>query len=282
MYPFALRAAALCASTLLSAAVAADVASALKPPAPAPVKPVTETLWGRRVTDDYRYMETLDPATMNWMKAQGAYARAQLDECFQRCWRRFEAASPSHALVIAWIVEDGLSHEQIGELLEQAEAVSDGPTRVAYLEEAVRLADLHADEQLGRLLGFLADTGYSAAPVIDESGRPIGVVSRTDVVVYDRARIASATDVPPWYDHADLDEWANPASRAPSGPGAVVRAADLMTPAVFSVGPETPAERVAAQMAALNVHRLFVVDDDGVLVGVISALDLLRYFSGTA
>jgi CBS domain-containing protein len=132
------------------------------------------------------------------------------------------------------------------------------------------------------VIGFLADTGYSAAPVIDESGRPIGVVSRTDVVVYDRARIASAGDVPGYYDRADLAEWTNPATRAPSGPGAVVRAADLMTPAVFSVGPETPAERVAAQMAALNVHRLFVVDDDGVLIGVISALDLLRYFSGTA
>jgi RNA polymerase sigma factor (sigma-70 family) len=44
-------------------------------------------------------------------------ARAQLDECFQRCWRRFESASPAHALVIAWIVEEGLSHEEIGELL---------------------------------------------------------------------------------------------------------------------------------------------------------------------
>ena len=44
-------------------------------------------------------------------------ARAQLDECFKRCWRRFEVASPSHALVIAWIVEDGLTHKEIGELL---------------------------------------------------------------------------------------------------------------------------------------------------------------------
>ena len=34
-----------------------------KPPA-APVKPVIESLWGRKVTDDYRYMEALDPATI--------------------------------------------------------------------------------------------------------------------------------------------------------------------------------------------------------------------------
>jgi prolyl oligopeptidase len=68
---------------LSSAAVrAADIPAAAAgrqlPPA-APVKPVTETLWGQKVTDDYRYMEALDPATIDWMKAQGAYTRSVLD-----------------------------------------------------------------------------------------------------------------------------------------------------------------------------------------------------------
>ncbi|HEX4153818.1 MAG TPA: prolyl oligopeptidase family serine peptidase [Steroidobacteraceae bacterium] len=49
-----------------------------KPPV-APVKPVTQTLWGRKVTDDYRYMEALGPPTIDWMKAQGAYTREVLD-----------------------------------------------------------------------------------------------------------------------------------------------------------------------------------------------------------
>ena len=61
---------------------AADIPAAAAgrqlPPA-APVKPVTETLWGQKVTDDYRYMEALDPATIGWMKAQGAYTRSVLD-----------------------------------------------------------------------------------------------------------------------------------------------------------------------------------------------------------
>jgi len=49
-----------------------------KPPA-APVKPVTETIFGTRVTDNYRYMEALDQSTIDWMKAQGAYTRSILD-----------------------------------------------------------------------------------------------------------------------------------------------------------------------------------------------------------
>jgi len=48
-------------------------------PAAAKVVPVTETLWGRKVTDNYRYMEALDPATIEWMKRQGDYTRSVLD-----------------------------------------------------------------------------------------------------------------------------------------------------------------------------------------------------------
>ncbi|HTQ14797.1 MAG TPA: prolyl oligopeptidase family serine peptidase [Rhizomicrobium sp.] len=76
----------LLAAALLSGTVAwaasgdplAPKGEIAKPPA-APVKPVTETLWGQKVTDNYRYMEALDPSTIDWMKAQGAYTRSILD-----------------------------------------------------------------------------------------------------------------------------------------------------------------------------------------------------------
>jgi RNA polymerase sigma-70 factor (ECF subfamily) len=68
-------------------------------------------------------------------------ARAQLDDCFKRCWRRFEAASPSHALVMAWIVEDGLTHEQIGELLGR----TPGATR-EFISQCRKRARLHLAE----------------------------------------------------------------------------------------------------------------------------------------
>lgn len=68
-------------------------------------------------------------------------ARAQLDECFQRCWRRFESASPSHALVMTWIVEDGLSHEEIGELLGR----TPGATR-EFISQCRKRARAHLAE----------------------------------------------------------------------------------------------------------------------------------------
>lgn len=65
-----------CASLALATA---SMAGTLTPPAAAPIKPVTETLWGQKVTDNYRYMESMGPETASWIKAQGAYTRSLLD-----------------------------------------------------------------------------------------------------------------------------------------------------------------------------------------------------------
>src|ERR1700723_235523 len=67
---------ALLSTTMVWAAVPTSTEGK---PALAPVRPVTETLWGKKVTDNYRYMETLDPATLDWMKAEGHYTRSVLD-----------------------------------------------------------------------------------------------------------------------------------------------------------------------------------------------------------
>ena len=66
---------ALASTAVVSLAYAA---APVKPPA-AKVEPVTDTLFGRKVVDNYRYMETLGPDTIAWMKAQGAYTRSVLD-----------------------------------------------------------------------------------------------------------------------------------------------------------------------------------------------------------
>ncbi|HEX3951881.1 MAG TPA: prolyl oligopeptidase family serine peptidase [Steroidobacteraceae bacterium] len=68
---------ALIASVLLLGS-SVSFAAEKKPPA-APLRPVEETLFGRKITDNYRYMEALDPATIAWMKSQGGYTRSLLD-----------------------------------------------------------------------------------------------------------------------------------------------------------------------------------------------------------
>ena len=67
--------------------------------------------------------------------------RMQVEECFRRCWQRFEAAAPTHAAVIAWIAEDGLSNEDIATLLDR----TPGATR-EFISQCRKRARQHLAE----------------------------------------------------------------------------------------------------------------------------------------
>lgn len=70
-------AALCCALSLAGPAQAADAPPA---PPPAPSVPVTEVMHGVTVADPYRNLEnTADPATRQWLRAQGEHAAAVLD-----------------------------------------------------------------------------------------------------------------------------------------------------------------------------------------------------------
>jgi CBS domain-containing protein len=132
---------------------------------------------------------------------------------------------------------------------------------------------LEQDATIPEAVALLTDRGFSAAPVIDEAGRPVGVLSRTDILIHERETSHKA-------DFGPEDETAPRQPRRHEGFSIEVvdptRVSDLMTPAVFTVSTHTPAAGVVEQMLALGVHQMFVVDDDQLLVGVITALDILR------
>jgi predicted transcriptional regulator len=93
---------------------------------------------------------------------------------------------------------------------------------------------------------FLADVGVAAVLVTDEGGRAIGVLSRSDV----------------------LKAVGTGADGAPVG--------EVMSPAVIAVGPDADALQAFTIMARCAIGRVFVADEDGMPVGVVSATDLLR------
>jgi CBS-domain-containing membrane protein len=147
------------------------------------------------------------------------------------------------------------------------------PCRPALALYAATAADLmtpdpvSVSERAGvrEALALLTERGFSAAPVIDLAGHPVGVLSRTDLLVHQGETVWHAPEREP-LPHGMSVEVVDPA-----------RVRDVMTPVVFSVPPEMPAGMVVRRLLALKVHRLFVVDEDGVLVGVISAADVLRH-----
>jgi CBS domain-containing protein len=122
---------------------------------------------------------------------------------------------------------------------------------------------------------FLLEKAVSGAPVIDVAGRPVGVVTQTDLLVHEREKGKYPS---PYHDAIDPGAAATKHLREQLQTARMDRTLvrDVMTPIVFTVRLDTPVGKVIEDLIGLKVHRVFVVDETGILVGVVSALDILR------
>jgi CBS domain-containing protein len=131
---------------------------------------------------------------------------------------------------------------------------------------------------LREALTMLIDRAFSGAPVVNEAGRLVGVISQSDILIHDRNAGVSSKRVPEFYLDSDLTATGGEptqSAQVESVDRTAVR--DVMTPVVFSVRPEATARAVIEEMLRLRVHRLFVIDRGDVLVGVIAMSDILRH-----
>jgi CBS domain-containing protein len=129
---------------------------------------------------------------------------------------------------------------------------------------------------LSELCRVLSRACISAAPVVDQRGRLLGVVSRNDVL-----RALSVGRGAPGLPSSSLhflglaDTMSGLAED--SEEEAFGQVVDLMTSAVETVAPQTSLRDAARLMSGKRVHRLIVVDADRV-VGTVTSLDLLEHF----
>jgi CBS-domain-containing membrane protein len=141
--------------------------------------------------------------------------------------------------------------------------------------EALRAADLMSSDPISvrhdaavyDAVVLMTERRINAAPVINNAGRPIGVLSMSDVLIHERelADFRSSRER-----RGAAEGSREPDVRDRSSVG------DLMTPTVITVGLDTPAPVVVEKMIAMKVHQLFVADSMGTLAGVITPLDVLR------
>lgn len=128
-------------------------------------------------------------------------------------------------------------------------------------------------------VAMLIEKRISAVPVLDENGQPVGVVSLSDIVAHDCQKYAYLQPGQKYYQNNHfilrLDETRPRVFSVEQTETVLVQ--DIMTPVVYSVARSTPANTVVDALMALNVHRLFVTDEEGDIVGVISTIDILRH-----
>lgn len=127
------------------------------------------------------------------------------------------------------------------------------------------------------LTSLLLERGISGAPVVDAAGRPVGVVTKTDLL-----RMAR--------DQGETHETERPLIRAGGyevelGPGFHVEriartvVGEIMMPVTFTLQETAPVSRAAALMVVEGVHRIPVVSEAGKVVGILSTLDVLRWLA---
>jgi CBS domain-containing protein len=169
------------------------------------------------------------------------------------CPRRDRAATVEECLGCPACA--GIAEDQDGRhVVCQVEDASETPRRRARRPTdgdrtpltAVMSSDIvcvSADLPVESLVTLLIDRGFSGVPVVSSVGKPIGVVSKSDLLA--------------------------------SGHGGLVR--DIMMPIAFTLPESASLSHAAALMAYENIHRVPVVGADGSVVGIVSAMDIVRW-----
>jgi CBS domain-containing protein len=144
------------------------------------------------------------------------------------------------------------------------------------MTEAVVTA--HPSWTVERLADFFMEYDISGAPVTDDEGTLVGVVSMSDITQHSSLPGESLPRPQPHkryhlgvdseYSEEDLQSF-----REQEWGGATVD--DIMTPMVFDVSEDAPLQTIADTMLKGRIHRVLVTRKKH-LVGIITALDLIR------
>lgn len=139
-----------------------------------------------------------------------------------------------------------------------------------------KVVSVHSTMLIERLILLLIDENLSAVTVVDDERRPIGVVSKTDLVFDD-------------YEWAELrdealslrrvgearDEESNDLYVAELLQSRTVK--DIMSGEPITVSAHAAIKEAARAMSENGVHECPVVDAAGQLVGMVTSLDVVRW-----
>ena len=140
-----------------------------------------------------------------------------------------------------------------------------------------RVVTVGRDMTLRELSKLLVDKQITGAPVVDQRGMLVGVVSQTDLVRH--GRDVPTFEVPHYY--RDPEAFLPPKGFQIVAPD-YTKVGDIMTPVIFSAEESATLDELSRLMLRKRIHRV-VITRAGKLCGIVSTLDLLRaYLSGAA
>lgn len=139
--------------------------------------------------------------------------------------------------------------------------------------ETVRLKD-----PVQEVIRLFSDRNISAAAVLDENDKPIGVITKTDLMRFEGATHGLKT-----MGKAELAASFKNGEPRRSGYHVIDDeeiVQSWMTPVIFSVKGETSIKEIARRMVRYGIHHIFVQGKKGKpIIGIVSSFDILRKVS---
>lgn len=125
---------------------------------------------------------------------------------------------------------------------------------------------VHADTPVSEAVRTLLSADFNALPVVDENGKPIGIVTQGDLI--HRAGMPIRLGLIGAFGEQRMDDWLNTVS------GMLV--SKVMTFPVTTIASDRPLTEAVDTMLRKKLKRLPVVDEAGKLSGMVARLDIFR------
>jgi CBS domain-containing protein len=125
------------------------------------------------------------------------------------------------------------------------------------------------DASIGEVAAILLNNHISAAPVVDENGELVGIVSEGDLI---RRPEIGTSERHSWWLELISNEWASATECIKSHSRKV---ADVMTRDVITAKPDTPLGDIAAMLERNRIKRVPIVEG-GKLAGLVSRANILQ------
>jgi 5'-AMP-activated protein kinase regulatory gamma subunit len=166
--------------------------------------------------------------------------------------------------VLACITYTSILEHLVMHFREQRRLFDDSITDLGIGTYGNSLVAVNKTQTLSEALGLMQQNKLSALPVLDKDQKVVGVYSRSDITFLTKAKDAEDA-----VRNLDL-----PLSEILSQ-----HRQDVTTPdALRTCSPRHTLQEIFESFAQLRFNRLFVVDEQEHLVGVVSAKDLVSYF----